>query len=61
MSWEIGDRLVHKTSGQRGIVEDLNQQAECVLVYWGVMNSQRYTTWVPDEECQWEPPPKGAA
>lgn len=53
--WHRGDRVLHRPSGQRGIVEGWKDGK--LLIYWGAMNGQEYRDWKEDEECQWEARP----
>ena len=54
-NWHRGDRVLHRPSGQRGIVE--GWKGGKLLVFWGVNNKQEFRDWVSDEECVWEPAP----
>ena len=53
--WHRGDRVLHRPTGQRGIVEGWKEGK--LLIYWGTNNQTEARDWKDDDECQWEPRP----
>ena len=56
-AWHRGDRVFHRPSGQRGVVEGWKGNQLCIC--WGLQQvAQGYIrSWVNDEDCAWEPAP----
>lgn len=55
--WHRGDRLLHRPSGQRGVVE--GWKGGRILVLWGASDRGPVRGWVEDGDCTWEPLPAG--
>ena len=53
--WHRGDRLLHRPSGQHGLV--MGWKGDRILVHWGTVDCRLVEGWVADEDCEWQPQP----